>query len=165
MPSDTTNDHPDYPDDDKVAATSAILHAASHSLFKSCRPHYDLYMSCRQQTAIPSPALCSSLARAVIHCANSHFAALKASTCQPCFRRFWRCLDNNDQNVIYCREEERAFYECVRGVEGREVRELWRGQGPEGGVKERAVGAEEERWRFRNHVWWHKNHKPTDDDQ
>lgn len=146
----------------RVEATSAVLHAASHSLFHACRPTFDLYMHCRRTTLTPSPSLCAPLAQSVIDCANRHFLWLSGSPCQKAFRQFWRCLDNNDQNVIYCRGEESGFLECVRGEKGEEVRRLWRGSGPEEGKVE-AKGAEEGRWPFQWHVWWHKNHKPNDE--
>lgn len=157
-------------DDDKVEATSAILNASSHSLFHHCHPAFNAYMHCRRSTLLPSPEPCQHLARLVISCATTHYEWLAESPCRRAFRQFWRCLDNNDQNVIYCRGEERLFYDCVgdglgklgREGDGGEVRRLWRGSGPGDGFKEDASGAEEGRWPFQWHVWWYKNHKPND---
>jgi hypothetical protein len=105
--------------DQVVMATSAVLSAASHLLFASCREHFDSFMRCRstpdpQRTATPAER-CADLAQACIKCSHDAFQLVaQSSPCRDLFRKFWRCLDNNDLNRIYCRAEERVFYECSR---------------------------------------------------
>lgn len=42
------------------------------------------------------------------------FDKIKQGPCQALFERFWRCLDMNNQNYLYCREEEQAFHACAQ---------------------------------------------------
>lgn len=150
----------------RVMASSAVLNAASHHLFADCRQIFDAYMQCR---ATPDPAhaatpaaRCAHLAASVLDCATQTFSSIATTfpQCQPLFRKLWRCLDNNDQNRIYCRPEERLYYKCI----GKEI-QIWKGRGPKDGYKgDNSRGVEEDRWPFMMHVWWYKNNHPNDEE-
>jgi hypothetical protein len=45
---------------------------------------------------------------------GDRFERIKHSPCQKLFERFWQCLDMNNQDVIYCRDEEIAFHLCAK---------------------------------------------------
>ena len=101
-----------------VMATSAVLSAATHILFGQCRTQFDSFMGCRSAldpTRSTTPAeRCTDLAQSCITCSQKVYQKLAESPCRDLFRKFWRCLDNNDQNRIYCREDEREFYACTK---------------------------------------------------
>jgi NADH dehydrogenase (ubiquinone) 1 alpha subcomplex subunit 8 len=101
-----------------VMATSAVLSAATHFLFSECRAHFDAFMSCRStldpQRNAPPAVRCAELAKTCVECSQESFQRVALSPCRDLFRKFWRCLDNNDQNRIYCRAEERDFYNCTK---------------------------------------------------
>lgn len=45
---------------------------------------------------------------------RNRFERIKHSPCQKLFERFWKCLDMNNQDFIYCRDEEIAFHLCAK---------------------------------------------------
>lgn len=144
--------------EDRVMASSAVLMAASHYLFKECSESFNVYMQCREDNKMNDPAVtCQDHAHQSLECARQAFVKLKESDpeTRTLFRRMWRCLDNNDQNVIYCREEEAALDAVLK------VKTLWRGRGPSDGYKApEESNIEADRWPFQWHVWRMKNHKP-----
>jgi len=42
------------------------------------------------------------------------FERVKGSECRPVFERYWRCLEMNNQDFIYCREEDLALHQCTQ---------------------------------------------------
>lgn len=112
---------------DEFPATSAVLLAAAFVIEDACKPVNDKFMICKNKTE--DPADCVPAGESVQQCVNSvyrshsyalvcpyfcRFERIKKSPCQPLFERFWKCLDMNNQNFIYCREEEQAFHQCVK---------------------------------------------------
>jgi hypothetical protein len=95
-----------------IPSTSAPLIASSFILEQDCRGTNDAYILCRN--ANDDPASCETLAHAVLECTRRSFDRVAASPCRMLFERFWRCLDVNNQDFIYCRSEELSFEACTK---------------------------------------------------
>lgn len=137
-----------------VPATSAPLLAAAFLLENACKAPNDVFIRCRVDST--DPAACLPAADAVLECTRGFFRRLAASRCQALFTRFWRCLDMNNQDRIYCRGEEDAFLQCARSELGVSKR-LWQSYHPARGLKEEGEIPEGGSWRYQWHVWTHKN--------
>lgn len=141
-------------DDNTFRATSAPLLVASFLIEQKCKEANDKFMSCRHRHEDPSQCLIH--ATAVLDCVSHLFTVLRQSSCQRLYERFWRCLDINNQDHIYCRPEEFDFYACTKEHLGVGKR-LWKADRPEKGFKEEGERPELGNWRFAWHVWSHKN--------
>ncbi|PJF18177.1 NADH-ubiquinone oxidoreductase [Paramicrosporidium saccamoebae] len=95
-----------------IPSTSAPLLASSFILEQDCRGTNDAYILCRN--ANDDPAVCETLAHAVLECTRRSLDRVAASPCRTLFERFWRCLDVNNQDFIYCRPEEFSFEACTK---------------------------------------------------
>lgn len=150
-------------DDDaiKVKASSAPLLAASFLFESLCKSINDKFMLCKSQHE-NNPVPCAEWAQAVLSCTNHTLMELgRRARCKDLFESFWRCLDYNNQDFIYCREEEKNFSKCTEQEMG-VGRRLWQGRGPEEGWKEPLEKRpEEDSWSFQHHVWWYKNKPPS----
>lgn len=128
--------------------------AAAFLLENACKDPNDAFIKCRRDNA--DPAACLAAASAVLECSQSFFRRLAASRCQTLFAHFWRCLDMNNQDRIYCRGEEDAFLQCARSELGLSKR-LWQSYHPARGLKVEGEIPEGGSWRYQWHVWTHKN--------
>lgn len=145
---------PAKPPPSMVPATSAPLVAAAFLLEDACKTPNSVFIGCRADSA--DPTACLSAASDVLECTQGFFRRLAASRCQALFSRFWRCLDMNNQDRIYCRAEEDSFLQCARLELGVSKR-LWQGFHPDRGLKEEGAIPESGSWRYQWHVWTHKN--------
>jgi NADH dehydrogenase (ubiquinone) 1 alpha subcomplex subunit 8 len=138
-------------------ATSSPLLASSFALQSACKSFNDQFVACRYKHA--NPAACQAYAQDVLNCATRFHEHVKESPCNKLFGQFWKCLDMNQQNFIYCRREEFDFHDCVEEYFGWEKR-LWKGTCPEEGLKEKYERPELDSWKFRYHAWSYKNKVP-----
>lgn len=136
-------------------ATSTALLAGSFYLEKLCKRVNDRFMSCRKKKA--DPELCESEAIEVFACTKKLFKQIKSTTeCVESWGKLVRCLDCNNQNFIYCREEEASFDECARKNMAL-GKDLWVGQSAiDKGVKEPNEWPEAHSWAYKWHVWNNK---------
>ena len=134
-------------------ATSAPLLASAHLHEAICKPVNDAFIKCRY--ANDDPSACAELALSVFRCADDLYRRLGDSVCAEGYRRFWRCLDVNNQDHIYCRDEESDFVRCTKEHFGVGKR-LWRGSRPEEGLKPEDERPETSSWRYQQHVFTNK---------
>lgn len=111
--------------DAKLEPTSAPLLAAAFVIDSNCKHINDLFMKCREQSKLKTGNLdglyfnaspCLSLGDRVTECVTNLFDKIGSSTCQTAFNRYWRCLDMNNQNLMYCRNEEIEFHTCAKEI-------------------------------------------------
>lgn len=109
--------------DAKLEPTSAPLLAAAFVIDSNCKHINDLFMKCREQSKLNTgnsdglyinASPCLSLGDRVAECVKDLFDKIGSSKCQVAFNRYWRCLDMNNQNFMYCRDEEIEFHACTR---------------------------------------------------
>ena len=96
-------------------ATSAPLLAASFLIGKECLMLNDFYVNCRNEAvkAKTNISNCFHIGRQLEQCIDLTFDKIRTS-CQKCFERYWRCLDLNNHNQIFCRDEEHTFDACLQ---------------------------------------------------
>lgn len=109
--------------DAKLEPTSAPLLAAAFVIDSECKYINDLFMKCREQSKVKSGNLdglyidagpCLSFGDRVTECVSNLFDKIGSSECQVAFNRYWRCLDMNNHNFMYCRDEEIEFHACTK---------------------------------------------------
>lgn len=135
--------------------TSAVLHAAAFSIGAACKQVNDQYMQCRHDNP-HNPNACHREGQLVEDCVRQVFETIHAGPCARLFDSFWKCLDMNNQDFIYCRGEEAPWNQCVREHYGWK-KELWVGLRLEDGF--RPEGQEmpaHDTWQYRWHVWKNK---------
>lgn len=99
--------------------TSAPLLAASFIIGEQCKQFNDLYMACTKEKAnsqysdSSDPSDCIPLGYFIKKCIDNTFVSIK-NACQDDFESFWKCLDINNQDFIFCRQEEEKFYRCMQ---------------------------------------------------
>ena len=102
--------------------TTAPLIAVSFLIDDECRRINDMFMVCKDEIKkgkedpdgiFIDPSPCLHYGYKVRDCVDRLFAKIADSECQASFRMFWRCLDVNNMNFIYCRKEEKSFHKCI----------------------------------------------------
>lgn len=110
-------------DTNKSEPTSAPLLAAAFVIDSHCKHANDLFMKCREQAKLQTGNVdglhintgpCLSLGKRVKECVSDVFDKIGSSKCQIAFNRYWRCLDVNNHNFMYCRDEEIEFHACAK---------------------------------------------------
>lgn len=150
--------------DGLLQASSVPLSAASFVIGSACSPINDFFMFCK--TKCPDPFYCLPLGLAVKQCVRNVLHRLQTSPCAPEFINFWHCLDYNSQMLMYCREEETKFYECLgkaqNGLSDLK-KQLWRGDSAlhPAGLKEPGDFPEKDNFWYKWHVYNYKYKYPT----
>jgi NADH dehydrogenase (ubiquinone) 1 alpha subcomplex subunit 8 len=121
-----------FPEDEELAVTSAPLMAAAFYIGDQCKVQNDDFMLCKQaQNQHPEHCLKEGLR--VTRCAQHVFHQL-SENCREEFTAYWKCLDNNNQKYMFCRDEEQSQNDCVLKRLGWS-KKLWAANGPEAGYK------------------------------
>jgi NADH dehydrogenase (ubiquinone) 1 alpha subcomplex subunit 8 len=102
----------DIPRVREIGATSAPLLSASFFIGARCRPFGDDYMQCKKEAQGRGEAVCLNEGRKVTRCARSVLDDINKH-CLEEFRRHWNCLENKNQQLHQCRDQEWVLSKCV----------------------------------------------------
>lgn len=96
----------------EIGASSAPLLSASFFIGARCKPYNDDYMLCKTESNGKGEMECLKEGRKVTRCAASVLEDVNRE-CLEEFRKHWRCLDDNNQQLWQCRRWERPLNKCV----------------------------------------------------
>ncbi|EEP81098.1 NADH-ubiquinone oxidoreductase 20.8 kDa subunit [Uncinocarpus reesii 1704] len=109
---DTTPMPEDIPKVEEIGASSAPLMSASYFIGDRCKAFNDDYMKCKQEANGRGEIECLKEGRKVTRCAASVLKDINTH-CLKEFRGHWECLENNNQQLWYCRGPEQKLNACV----------------------------------------------------
>ncbi|KAM5442367.1 ndufa8, NADH-ubiquinone oxidoreductase complex I 19kd subunit [Microsporum ferrugineum] len=104
---------PDHiPKVEEIGATSAPLMSASYFIGDRCRAFNDDYMKCKAEAGGRGELDCLREGRKVTRCAASVIKDINTH-CMQQFKAHWECLEQNNQQLWYCRKNESQLNSCV----------------------------------------------------
>lgn len=109
---DTTPLPASVPSVPEIGASSAPLLSASFFIGARCGPFNDDYMKCKEDARGRGEIDCMREGRKVTRCAASVLDDINKN-CLEEFRKHWKCLDNNNQQLWHCRRPEQLLNKCV----------------------------------------------------
>ncbi|TGO29754.1 hypothetical protein BPAE_0011g00260 [Botrytis paeoniae] len=109
---DTTPLPADIPPVTEIGSSSAPLLSASFFIGARCRPYNDDFMQCKNDNPGKGEIDCLKEGRRVTRCARSVIEDVNKH-CLEEFRKHWKCLDNNNQQLWQCRPQEWKLNKCV----------------------------------------------------
>ncbi|KAG4300692.1 hypothetical protein PCANB_003038 [Pneumocystis canis] len=102
----------EIPKINEIGVTSAPLKAASYFIGAYCKPFNEDFMLCKTENKEKGEATCLKEGRRVTRCSIDLLENLH-KYCADTFKKYWKCLDNNNQEFRSCRIQEREFNKCV----------------------------------------------------
>lgn len=145
-----------------MEVTSVPLTAGAFYLDEQCRQINDVFMRCRNNSNNKDISECLTQLQMVLDCTANVFGSIGKSNCVTKWQSYCQCLDRNNLNYIYCRDEERLLDRCLvdEGVISKGKR-LWKTNGPYSSMdpfKPANHRPEDGVWQYMWHVWKHKRY-------
>jgi NADH dehydrogenase (ubiquinone) 1 alpha subcomplex subunit 8 len=103
------NSHNELPD--VIPVTSAILTSAAFYIGQACQNTHSEFMLCKHERG-QNPAHCVEEGWKVTECVYNLLRDFKKH-CDSEFSQHWKCLDFNNQEFRYCRQQETQLNSCV----------------------------------------------------
>ncbi|KAJ1656976.1 ndufa8, NADH-ubiquinone oxidoreductase complex I 19kd subunit [Dispira simplex] len=94
----------------EVGATSAVLTSASFALGAHCQKYNNDFMACKGEN--DDPAHCLKEGARVTRCSIDLLTKLREK-CRPELTKHWNCLELNNHDLFYCRQEETPLNQCI----------------------------------------------------
>lgn len=133
----------------RLQATSVILTALAFMIESKCSTQNHAFKLCKSQR---EPEKCVQLGNNVTKCVDELLKQTR-KTCQSSFQKYYRCLEMNNHDFKFCRDEEDKFNDCARKM-GYE-KKLWKENGPHE-VKD-SLDIERRYFQYKYHVYRNKN--------
>ena len=94
-----------------LPATSSVLTSAAFYIGQACQKYHSEFILCKHEKG-RHPEQCLQQGWKVTECAYRLLSKLKEH-CDSEFSKHWQCLDMNNQEYQYCREQETLLDTCI----------------------------------------------------